>query len=127
MFNFCWDNLTEDNFKKFYEVFIHTDDDLIDDCVGQVRAGVICIDLIIRTDNEKMWLSYDVYVGYCDSGYGYKNNIPYDYKDGGDFKNADVITNHEYADFKEMMKKEFTDFIMKNNLINEANQTLIKW
>ena len=93
MFRYNWENLTENSFKNFYDTFVCNNQNLIDKCIGQVRVGTICIDLIVREDNEKVWLSYDVYVGYCNCGYGCKNGVPYDYRDGGDFENIHMVIN----------------------------------
>lgn len=76
-----------------------------DDWVGAVHIGDICIDLLIEDDNL---LTYDFYVAHEDTGYGYKNDIPYDYADGDAME---MPYDLSYDEFRVKAEELFTKYI----------------
>lgn len=74
--------------------------------LGAVRVGDICIDLLSGGEDEGV--RYDFYVANEDTGYGYKDDIPYDFADGG-FINAD--SELTYASFVKLAEKTFAEHI----------------
>lgn len=121
-----------------------------DDYVGCVRVGNLCFDLLVRFDeNEKLWLSYDMYVGGVDTGYGYADLVnaerlytnqnpilpknptyPYDYAEGGEFDGTMIWM--AYEDFQKYAEAKFEEFITtwpykEASLIEKANEPLNIW
>jgi hypothetical protein len=127
-----WDELKREN-------YINKEEDLsemVDDCIGFIRIGEICVDVIIRcygdTDNPEYVYSYDFYVANEDTGYAYKeemNNLPYDYADGVDLK----ALAFSYDEFVEKSENMITMFIERNDksngysLVEKANKPLLIW
>lgn len=127
-----WDELKREN-------YINKEEDLsemVDNCIGFIRIGEICVDVIIRcygdTDNPEYVYSYDFYVANEDTGYAYKeemNNLPYDYADGVDLK----ALAFSYDEFVEKSENMITMFIERNNksngysLVEKANKPLLIW
>lgn len=127
-----WDELKREN-------YINKEEDLsemVDDCIGFIRIGEICVDVIIRcygdTDNPEYVYSYDFYVANEDTGYAYKeemNNLPYDYADGVDLK----AIAFSYDEFVEKSENMITMFIERNDksngysLVEKANKPLLIW
>lgn len=127
-----WDELKREN-------YINKEEDLsemFDDCIGFIRIGEICVDVIIRcygdTDNPEYVYSYDFYVANEDTGYAYKeemNNLPYDYADGVDLK----ALAFSYDEFVEKSENMITMFIERNDksngysLVEKANKPLLIW
>lgn len=127
-----WDELKREN-------YINKEEDLsemVDDCIGFIRIGEICVDVIIRcygdTDNPEYVYSYDFYVANEDTGYEYKeemNNLPYDYADGVDLK----ALAFSYDEFVEKSENMITMFIERNDksngysLVEKANKPLLIW
>lgn len=127
-----WDELKREN-------YINKEEDLsemVDDCIGFIRIGEICVDVIIRcygyTDNPEYVYSYDFYVANEDTGYAYKeemNNLPYDYADGVDLK----ALAFSYDEFVEKSENVITMFIERNDksngysLVEKANKPLLIW
>lgn len=127
-----WDELKREN-------YINKEEDLsemVDDCIGFIRIGEICVDVIIRcygdTDNPEYVYSYDFYVANEDTGYAYKeemNNLPYDYADGVDLK----ALAFSYDEFVEKSEDMITMFIERNDksngysLVEKANKPLLIW
>lgn len=127
-----WDELKREN-------YINKEEDLsemLDDCIGFIRIGEICVDVIIRcygdTDNPEYVYSYDFYVANEDTGYAYKeemNNLPYDYADGVDLK----ALAFSYDEFVEKSENMITMFIERNDksngysLVEKANKPLLIW
>lgn len=125
-----WDELKREN-------YINKEEDLsemVDDCIGFIRIGEICVDVIIRcygdTDNPEYVYSYDFYVANEDTGYAYKeemNNLPYDYADGVDLK----ALAFSYDEFVEKSENMITMFIERNDksngysLVEKANKPLL--
>lgn len=116
---FDWRRFTETDYEKYVK------NPFYDDYIGAVLIGDICIDLLIHDDNA---VSYDFYVAHEDSGYGYKNDIPYDYADGGEI---DISCELSYDSFKDKAEKIFMNYIMdyKGNysLVDHANKPLEIW
>lgn len=127
-----WDELKREN-------YINKEEDLsemVDNCIGFIRIGEICVDVIIRcygdTDNPEYVYSYDFYVANEDTGYAYKeemNNLPYDYADGVDLK----ALAFSYDEFVEKSENMITMFIERNDksngysLVEKANKPLLIW
>ena len=129
---FDWTNFTENDFTDYCakaENFILDPDDY----VGCVRVGNLCFDLMVRcNEDDKWWLSYDLYVGEVDTGYGYsdKNNCPYDYAEGGDFE--DTMISMTYEEFQKYAEVEFEKYITTwpyeaASLVEKANEPLNIW
>lgn len=110
--------------------------ELVDVCIGFIRIGEICVDVVIRdygnVDSPEYAYSYDFYVANEDTGYGYKtnmNNLPYDYADGTDLKDLSL----SYDKFIKKSEGLITKFIEENDkvntysLIEKANKPLLIW
>lgn len=134
---FDWTNFTEVDFTDYCA---KTENDILiatDDYVGCVRVGNLCFDLLIRfDDNNKSYLSYDLYVGGVDSGYGYSSRndkteeYPYDYADGGMFEDRMIWMTYE--EFQKYAEYEFEKYINTHNyseasLVDKANEPLNIW
>lgn len=141
---FNWDDFTEEDFVNYCSQ-IENNMLYADEYVGAVRTGEICCDLVLREfETNVLTLTYDVYVGGEDTGYGYsardalctgkynsKSEVPddelypYDYVDGDSFQ--DSCVSMTYDNFQQMAEEKITDFLTKNNLLNKANMELHKW
>ena len=128
--NFDWTNFTENDFVDYCA---RVENGMVygDDYHGCVRIGDLCFDLVTRSHEKgKLWLSYDLYVGGVDTGYGYSDDYPYDYAEGGDFE--DCMINLSYDDFKKTAEEHFKVFINtwpynKADLVAKANKPLNIW
>ena len=128
---FNWNELKKENYTNNKKELL----ELVDDCIGFIRIGEICVDVIIRDYGEegnKLAYSYDFYVANEDTGYGYKEdlNIPYDYADGTDLYDLSL----SYEDFVKESERIITEFINANDrkdhkysLIEKANKSLLMW
>lgn len=126
---FDWRDFDEtkfENCKKDMETGDH-----IDDYIGAVRVGNLCFDLVLRgcDDTNGSILTYDLYVGGVDTGYGYKNDYPYDYDDGGSFKGIEEMDYHEFVTYAE---KAMSEYIMESkyalaDLVEKASEPLNIW
>ena len=128
---FNWNELKIENYTNNKKELL----ELVDDCIGFIRIGEICVDVVIRDYGEegnKLAYSYDFYVANEDTGYGYKEdlNIPYDYADGTDLFNLSL----SYEDFVKESERIITEFINANDrkdhkysLIEKANKSLLMW
>lgn len=127
-----WDDLKEKNYTNDKTKLA----EMVDDCIGFIRIGEICVDVLIRDygdgDIPKYAYSYDFYVANEDTGYGYKtdmNNLPYDYADGTDLKDLSL----SYDEFVKKSEELITKFIEENDkvngysLIEKANKPLLIW
>jgi hypothetical protein len=134
---FDWTNFTEVDFVN-YCAKAENGAMAPDDYVGCVRVGDLCFDLLARMDDncEKWHLSYDLYVGGVDTGYGYSDrnsefkNYPYDYAEGGDFE--DGLIWMTYEEFQQYAEQEFEKFILTwqydgASLVEKANEPLKMW
>lgn len=133
---FDWTNFTEIDFvdycAKAENVILASDD-----YVGCVRVGNLCFDLLMRFNEDEKWqLSYDLYVGGVDTGYGYSGrnskipNYPYDYAEGGDFE--DTMISMTYEEFQKYAETEFEKYITTwpyeaASLVEKANEPLNIW
>ena len=134
---FDWTNFTENDFTDYCA---KAENAMMapDDYVGCVRVGDLCFDLVARMDDncEKWHLSYDLYVGGVDTGYGYSSrnsellDYPYDYAEGGDFDDGMIWMTYE--EFKKYANEEFEKFIAtwpykEASLVEKANKPLNIW
>ncbi len=128
---FDWTNFTEIDFADYCA---KAENNMIgdDEYVGAVRVGNLCFDLMVRAnENDELYLSYDLYVGGVDSGYGYTvSDYPYDYAEGGDFENT--MISMTYEEFQKYAEGKFEEFIMTwpyeaASLIEKANEPLNIW
>jgi hypothetical protein len=97
-----------------------------DDCIGLVRTGDLCFDLIVTEDENEtaegckatlLTLEYNLYTGGIDTGYAYSKTetgeeYPYDYTEGGDFGN---VFDMSFEEFKKLAEKEMQEYIIVNN------------
>lgn len=55
----------------------------LDECYGNIICGDLCFDVVVRYfEEDKPCVCLDCYVANEDTGYGYRNGMPYDYADG---------------------------------------------
>lgn len=128
---FDWSNFSEDIFNEYKG---NKDNELyIDNYFGCARVGDLCFDFVAREFTEGiLTLTYDLYVGGVDTGYGYGiDNYPYDYADGNSFKD---ITNMSYKEFVSYAEKVMTEYITNHenkyeyaSLTEKANEDLKIW
>lgn len=128
---FDWTNFTKNDFTD-YCAKAENNMFVADDYTGCVRVGALCFDLVVRFDeNDKWWLSYDLYVGGVNTGYAYTaSGYPYDYAEGGDFE--DTMISMTYEEFQNYAKAAFEKFITtwpykEASLIEKANEPLNIW
>lgn len=134
---FDWTNFTKVDFVN-YCAKAENGDMASDDYVGCVRVGDLCFDLVARMDDscEEWYLSYDLYVGGVDTGYGYSSrnseipDYPYDYAEGGSF--VDGLIWMTYKEFQQYAEEEFEKFITtwpynEASLVDKANEPLKFW
>lgn len=127
--DFNWDELTSKNYTNDENKLLK----LVDDYIGFIRIGEICVDVLIRDygdKNSKLAYSYDFYIANEDTGYGYRNGIAYDYADGTDLYDLSL----SYDDFVKKSEKLIKEFIEANDknghnysLIEKANKSLLIW
>ena len=116
---FSWKHFTKDQFEYMKGAAVN-------DYVGAVHVGDICIDLLCDSGTGKM--TCDFYVLHEDTGYGYTKTkeIPYDYAEGIEI---DVV-GVGYNDFVKTAEKQFAEFIVdfkgKYSLQDHANRDLIE-
>lgn len=130
MYQFNWDNFTENHFKTAVN-WAFTD--MYDWYVGAARVGDLCFDFVLRAldgEDEPLRLNYDLYIGGIDDGYGRtKSGYPYTEGDGGafDIKWYDM----PYEEFKKHAEAEMTAYINENanlyNLVEKASEPLHIW
>lgn len=122
---FDWRNFTEEDYYKYVNKRIAGVIDC-EDYIGSVFVGSISIDLVDFGEEE--FLAYDFYVAHEDTGYGYKNGIPYDYADGN---TIDIPYELSYDKFKVKMEKLFKEYIEaykgSYSLVEHANRPLEIW
>lgn len=121
-----------------------------DDCIGLVRTGDLCFDLIVAEDENDtaegckatlLSLEYNLYTGGIDTGYAYSKtetgeDYPYDYTEGGAFEN---VFDMSFDEFKKLAESEMQEYITVNNhyydykeyghvlLLDKADQPLNCW
>lgn len=115
-----------------WDEIINANESLIDWTVGFCRIGDLCFDLVIRdyrleADKPRLYLTYDLYVGGIDSGYGYgEDDYPYDYADGSGW-GMESVKLYSFDQFKIMAEDEFTGFIKLSGYEDKANEPLHVW
>ena len=102
----------------------------VDECIGQVRIGALCFDVITR-EYDLLTLDFDLYVGGVDTGYGYSTlakGYPYDYVDGGDLDVLNNLQNVNYEQFIKIAEEKFTCFLegLEESYRNKKNISLLK-
>lgn len=121
---FDWRNFTETDYNKYLEKRMANSFDC-NDYIGSVLIGDISIDLVDL--GEENLLNYDFYVAHENTGYGYRNGIPYDHADGGGMS---IPYGLSYNGFKDMAEELFTAYIANNDkcysysLVEHANRPL---
>ena len=109
-YKFDWSGFNEQAFNDYCEVNVFGADDYIGCC----RVGELCFDLVLRDlGGEELALTYDLYVGGVDDGYGYsriEENYPYTEADGGFLHDAD-ISEFAYEQFNDFAEGVFADYI----------------
>lgn len=127
-----WDGLKRENYINGEEKLAK----MVDECIGFIRIGEICVDVLIKDYGDEdipvYAYSYDFYVANEDTGYGYRigmNNLPYDYADGADLEDLTL----SYGEFVKKSEELITKFIEENDkikgysLIEKANKPLLIW
>lgn len=137
-YDFDWSKFTEQDFAN-YCAMVENEQLLADDYVGCVRVGDLCFDLVLRCyepvdDRAQLFLTYDLYVGGIDNGYGVSrldHEYPYDFAEGDDFN--DTCISMTYEDFKTVAEKSFTKYLENcaytesHSLVSKAEQPLHIW
>ena len=129
----------KDELKRYFEYRNYNKTEEDSDYITNIRAGVLCYDLIERYIDGIFYLYAELYVGGIDSGYGYVDldteRYPYDYCDSGcrywkidDFKNKDINT------ILETIEADITERIIQSDhiyegksLVEMANEELHNW
>lgn len=107
MGKFYWGGFTAEDFNRYCE---NAHDIGADWFVGAVRIGDLCFDLVTRDfGGGEITLSYDLYIGGVDDGYGCKNGYPYTFGDGGSFRGS--CSDMTYDEFTEYAEGVLSDFI----------------
>lgn len=125
----------EFNWNKFIEADYNSMLDGKADYSGAVHVGDICIELIAESCimlnhivNRKPYIMFNFYVAHEDTGYGYKDGMPYDYADGFDI---DIPYNLSYDEFKKEVEELSMRYIESYNgdysLVEHANKPLEIW
>ena len=122
---FDWSNFTKADYEKYMKKCMAKVVDCYD-YIGAVHVGDISIDLV--DCGEDGVLVYDFYVAHEDTGYGYKNDIPYDYADGD---GMNIPYGLSYDEFKGKAEKLFMKYIESYkgsySLAEHANRPLEMW
>ena len=110
---FDWSGLTQDDWTD-YCAKMENGQAYPDDYIGCVRVGELCFDLVTRQydEVEGMVLTYDLYVGGIDSGYGYSRlepDYPYDYAEGSDFEDSCIALS--YQEFQLLAEAAFKRYL----------------
>lgn len=122
--DFNWDGLSKEKYINSKQKL----NELIDCCIGNIRIGEICIDVVIRYYGEPVY-TFDFYVANEDTGYGYKENIAYDYAEGTEM----YMIPSTYEDFTKRAEKIIMKFILDNDnqygysLWDKAKKQLLIW
>lgn len=141
IYNYNWEIMNGFS-KKQYEDMIqdYNKNSLApDDCIGQVRIGNLCFDVVTR-QYDSLVLDFDLYVGGVDTGYGYSTlseEYPYDYADGSNLDSMENIRTLSYEQFVKFAENIFTNFLQTteesyekaNNvsLARKAKEPLMIW
>ena len=122
---FDWSGFTADDFVD-YCARMENSMEYADNYIGNVRVGELCFDLVLRDyeGNGTLVLTYDLYVGGVDSGYGYSRideGYPYDYAEGSDFD--DTCISIPYDEFQKIAETAFRNYIKWYNQSGAAYGT----
>ena len=123
---FDWSGLSSEDWVS-YCASVENNTMYEDTYIGCARVGELCFDLVTRLYEitEGIVLTYDLYVGGVDTGYGYSRiepDYPYDFADGSDFE--DTCISLSYDGFKELAEKEFERYIREMGQIFYPNANL---
>jgi len=132
---FDWSDFTAEDWVD-YCAKVENDQMYADDFIGAVRVGELCFDFVTREyDAGKLVLTFDLYVGGIDSGYGYsriEDGYPYDYAEGSNFD--DTCISLPYQEFQLLaeaaMKRYLGEgqiFYAQANLTELAERPLHIW
>lgn len=133
-YKFDWSGFTAEDFTDYCAKM---ENSMIpaDEYVGCCRVGELCFDLVTRDlGGDELALTYDLYVGGIDTGYGYsrvEEGYPYTEADG-DFL-IDACISYAYEDFKSFSERVFTQYIEHSGytesmgLIAKAKAPLHNW
>lgn len=131
---FYWDGkggLTRDEWTKVQN---WSDGELANgDFMGNVRVGDLCFDLSVYGmdyGEDVPTLSFDLFVGGIDDGYGYADGgYPYTYYDGGSLGDMENFLGYNYKEFKVVVETMLSDYIKESgcNIIKKANENLHVW
>lgn len=133
-YKFDWSGFTE---NEFVDYCAKAENNMIseDEFVGYCRVGDLCFDLVARDLGAgDLGLTFDLYVGGIDDGYGYSridNGYPYTEADGDYLTDSGI--SFSYEDFKDFAEGIFINYIEHSgytnrmNLIEKANEPLHIW
>ena len=115
---FDWSGMTREDWTD-YCAKMENGQEYPDDYIGSVRIGELCFDLVTRqySESEGIVLTYDLYVGGIDSGYGYSRidqNYPYDYAEGSDFE--DTCISLSYEEFQLLAEATFLRYLNEGQI-----------
>jgi hypothetical protein len=129
MEKFYWGGFTENDFKQYCDNVDVLGEDWF---VGAVRIGDLCFDLVTRDFGDGgITLTYDLYIGGVNDGYGCKNGHPYTYGDGGSFRGS--CTDMTYEEFTAYAEGVLSEFIAgckptdDYNVQSKADEPLCIW
>lgn len=113
--NFSWKHFTKDQFEYMKGAAVN-------DYVGAVHVGDICIDLLCDSGTGKMIC--DFYVLHEDTGYGNTKTkqIPYDYAEGFEVDTVGV----SYEDFVKNVETKAIEFIQQHKGANSLTEHAAK-
>lgn len=114
-FDYNWNVLNVFSKEKFDEMIRNFANSKLsaDELIGQVRCGNLCFDVIVR-EYDELFLTFDLYVGGVDTGYGYSvliKDYPYDYADGDSIASMQEISKLDYGAFVSIAEFVFDRFI----------------
>lgn len=124
MYNIDWTELDKKRYDDLQRELKSGTHDFVDDCIGEIRVGDCCFDVILCMDTEYDFYIIDCYVyglDYC----GYANasdGTPYEQFDGFCYK---VNTNEDYDTFQKNINNEIVDFF-NNTSFDEVREKATK-
>lgn len=105
----------------------------VDDLIGKVYCGEVCIELMLEPDGEdNRGIGYNVYYPCPNSDYGFSNDVGnYDFCDGGFLGHVSDFEEVSYEKFEEMFKREISN-LLKNEFYRElllscAEKPVVRW
>lgn len=134
---FDWSGFSKEDFAN-YCAQVENNQAFCDEYIGNVRAGELCFDYVIRMyDWGTLVLTFDLYVGGIggENAYGYsriEENYPYEYAEGDDFD--DTCISLSYEEFKQLAESKMKRYLqegqiwfVKANLMELAERPLHIW